>query len=54
MVTTSRRTILISGGTSGIGRATALSLGAAGDRVFVVGRNAARAEEVVAAVKGRR
>lgn len=52
MVTTTRRTILVLGGTSGIGRATALSLGAAGERVLVVGRDPARGAEVLAAVKG--
>lgn len=51
MVTTSRRTILVLGGTSGIGRATALSLGAAGERVLIVGRNPVRGEEVLAAVR---
>ena len=45
------RTALISGSTSGIGRATALALAARGAHVLVVGRNEARAKEVVAEIE---
>jgi NAD(P)-dependent dehydrogenase (short-subunit alcohol dehydrogenase family) len=41
------RTALVTGGTSGIGRATAAALAALGASVIVHGRNAARGEEVV-------
>jgi len=41
---------IVTGGTSGIGRATALALGRAGCRVLVVGRDAARGEAVVAEI----
>lgn len=41
------RTALITGGTSGIGRATALGFTAAGARVIITGRDAARGNAVV-------
>jgi NAD(P)-dependent dehydrogenase (short-subunit alcohol dehydrogenase family) len=41
------RAALVTGGTSGIGRATAAALAALGASVIVHGRNAARGEEVV-------
>jgi NAD(P)-dependent dehydrogenase (short-subunit alcohol dehydrogenase family) len=47
------RTALITGATSGIGRATALALAARGAHVLVVGRNEARAKDVVAEIEGR-
>lgn len=46
------KAVLVSGGTSGIGRATALAFARAGARVMVAGRDAARGAEVVAAAGG--
>jgi NAD(P)-dependent dehydrogenase (short-subunit alcohol dehydrogenase family) len=46
------RTALVTGSTSGIGRATALALAARGARVLVVGRNEQRAKDVVAEIEG--
>jgi NAD(P)-dependent dehydrogenase (short-subunit alcohol dehydrogenase family) len=46
------RTALITGSTSGIGRATALALAAHGAHVLVVGRNDERANDVVAEIEG--
>jgi NAD(P)-dependent dehydrogenase (short-subunit alcohol dehydrogenase family) len=43
---------LVTGSTSGIGRATALALAARGARVLVVGRNEQRAQDVVAEIEG--
>ncbi|CAL9324091.1 SDR family NAD(P)-dependent oxidoreductase [Streptomyces sp. SudanB66_2053] len=45
------KTALITGSTSGIGRATALRLAAAGASVVVTGRNAERGAEVVEKIK---
>jgi NAD(P)-dependent dehydrogenase (short-subunit alcohol dehydrogenase family) len=46
------KTALVTGSTSGIGRATALALAARGARVLVVGRTEQRAEDVVAEIEG--
>jgi len=46
------KTALVTGSTSGIGRATALALAARGARVLVVGRNEQRAQDVVAEIEG--
>jgi NAD(P)-dependent dehydrogenase (short-subunit alcohol dehydrogenase family) len=46
------RTALVTGSTSGIGKATALALAARGARVLVVGRSEQRAEQVVAEIEG--
>jgi len=48
----SLRTALITGGTSGIGRAAANKLAQLGIHVIVVGRDAARGEKVVAEIRG--
>ena len=45
------QTALVTGSTSGIGRATAIRLGVAGARVVVSGRDAARGEATVAAIR---
>src|SRR5690349_17200274 len=45
------RTALVTGGTSGIGRAIALSLGKAGANVVLTGRRAKEGEDVAAAVR---
>jgi NAD(P)-dependent dehydrogenase (short-subunit alcohol dehydrogenase family) len=45
------RVIVITGGTSGIGKAAALQLAQAGARVIVVGRDAAKGDAALAAVR---
>ena len=49
-MTTKASTALITGGTSGIGRAAATKLAQLGIHVLVVGRNAARGEKAVAEI----
>ena len=51
-MTTNAPTALITGGTSGIGRATANKLAQLGIHVLVVGRNAERGEKAVAEIRG--
>lgn len=46
------RTALVTGSTSGIGRATAVALAARGAHVLVVGRDERRAKDVVAEIEG--
>jgi NAD(P)-dependent dehydrogenase (short-subunit alcohol dehydrogenase family) len=46
------RTALVTGSTSGIGKATALALAGRGAHVLVVGRNERRAQDVVAEIEG--
>jgi len=50
-MTTNASTALITGGTSGIGRAAAHKLAQLGLHVIVVGRNAARGEQTVADIR---
>jgi NAD(P)-dependent dehydrogenase (short-subunit alcohol dehydrogenase family) len=45
------RTIVITGATSGIGRSTALGLAKLGSRLILVGRDAGRSEETLAAIR---
>jgi NAD(P)-dependent dehydrogenase (short-subunit alcohol dehydrogenase family) len=45
------KTVLVTGGTSGIGRATAEAFGAAGAEVIVTGRDETRGAEVVAGIE---
>jgi NAD(P)-dependent dehydrogenase (short-subunit alcohol dehydrogenase family) len=47
----SRSTIVLTGATSGIGRATALGLAELGSRLILVGRDAGRAEETRTAIR---
>ena len=46
------KTALVTGSTSGIGKATATALAARGAHVLVVGRNEQRAKDVVAEIEG--
>lgn len=43
---------IVTGGTSGIGRATAVRMGAEGGKVLIVGRNEQEAAEVIAEITG--
>lgn len=47
------KTALITGSTSGIGRATAVDLADRGAHVLIVGRDEERAEDVVAEIEGK-
>jgi NAD(P)-dependent dehydrogenase (short-subunit alcohol dehydrogenase family) len=47
------KTVLVTGGSSGIGRATAIKLAAAGARVLIVARDRARLEQVRAEIAGQ-
>jgi NAD(P)-dependent dehydrogenase (short-subunit alcohol dehydrogenase family) len=48
------KTVLITGGTSGIGKATAVAMAAMGANVVITGRNAERGEAAVVEIKGQR
>src|SRR5919197_4471034 len=45
-----RRTVVVTGGTGGIGRAVAVELARRGDRVLIVGRSTDRGAAVLAAL----
>ncbi len=46
------KTALVTGSTSGIGRATAIALAARGAHLLIVGRDEQRAKEAVAEIEG--
>jgi NAD(P)-dependent dehydrogenase (short-subunit alcohol dehydrogenase family) len=48
------KTVLVTGGTGGIGEQTALGLAKMGARVLVTGRDRARSDAVVADLRGYR
>ena len=50
----SGKTVVLTGASSGIGRATALGLADEGARLFLVGRTPERCEETLALIRGRR
>ncbi len=52
MTDLSGKTALVTGSTSGIGKATATALAARGAQVLIVGRNEQRAKDVVAEIEG--
>ena len=52
MTDLTERTALVTGSTSGIGQATAIALAARGAHVLIVGRDEARAKQVVADIEG--
>src|SRR4051794_28266051 len=46
------KVVVVTGATSGLGQATAIDLASKGAKVLVVGRDAARANETLAQIKG--
>ncbi|MEO8393450.1 MAG: SDR family oxidoreductase [Chloroflexota bacterium] len=51
MASINGKTVLITGGTNGIGKVTALELAKMGATVVIIGRNAAKTQETVAEIK---